>query len=166
MSYTYQRERAVKAASLWLTVRRNPGIDTTTLCAAFDWSDRTLSRLTRELARAARPLDRQRPTRGDVSHWYPDLTPTPLHDEVGPVLVHWLRLLERGKIDLTGASEEDKLVWYRDIPSLMLVGSPPFTPIDYVDARLEGAILTVTVPRSLTSKRQDIPVYKEPAHGS
>lgn len=54
-----------------------------------------------------------------------------------------------------------KMQWYEDIPHLMMVGTPPWSPSDYVDVRPDG---TLFVPRGRIVTPKIPHEYKEPVH--
>ena len=73
-------------------------------------------------------------------------------------LTQWIRAMEMGFMDLFVA---EKTWWYEQIPHLMMIGTPPWTPSDYVDIT---PTLMVVVPTGATIQEYEKPIHRRPVY--
>lgn len=121
----------IDAASLWLHRQRNPSLSREELRDSLGWSDSTFKRRERDLR------------------------------QPGAVLGLWLMALQKGHIPVVDANTQAKLWWFEQVPHLMMVGTPPWTPSDYVDITPLGLIV---VPAGATIQEYEKPVHRRPVY--
>jgi hypothetical protein len=156
-----QVHRAQETLSLWLTVRRNPGVTTANLVDRFGWGERTVNRRVRAARSAGIQLECRRHTGRHA--WYACGTSgSRTGDE--PVLERWVDALLKGSLELTSMANSEKMVWLKELSALLMIGTPPFLPHDYVDAYVDGSRLCFTVPQGTSLKTTKIKTYRSRAH--
>lgn len=125
------RKTDIGAASLWLHAHRNPDASRAELRDSLGWSDRTFRRRLQSLE-------------------CPTVT-----------LVAWIEAMKAGKIPWDTLDTHGKIQWYNQIHDLMMIGTPPWTPSDYVDVTDD---LRLVVPRGRTLEQYEKATHKEPVY--
>lgn len=164
MSY----HRSTQAMSIWLTVLRNPGIDTQDICEAMGIGDRTFQRRVNALRACGVNMFEEKRRDGQTqlpSRWTTSAVLTqgytpPDGDEI---LWRWLRHAG-GSVDLTKCDPDEKIQWYREIIKLMLVGTPPWSPSDHVDVTVHQGTLYIVLPQGRSVNHPDVLVHRDPSH--